>query len=131
MIMLLQAPRSLTHMWLRCKLLKFSATSKVEAPVFALRLLITSRLPDRLPAWKPMTLLVLFGGAEQPRQRKLSARVMEEEGVWMQALAEADDDGAIKIAVRTKMWGSVSAVLRVVGNLSKPLETPLDLSPYP
>ncbi|KAJ6626316.1 hypothetical protein B0H10DRAFT_2429915 [Mycena sp. CBHHK59/15] len=49
-----------------------------------------------------MTLLVLFGEAEKPRQRKPSAQVMEEEEVLMQALAEADedeipDDGAVEI----------------------------------
>lgn len=93
-----------------------------------------------------MTLLVLFGGAEhcseQLHQLKPSARVMEEEGVLMQALAEADEE----LRTRFRMMGpskllggrrcgvvfaGVSAVLRVVGNLSKPLETPLDLSPYP
>ncbi|KAJ6606747.1 hypothetical protein B0H10DRAFT_2228552 [Mycena sp. CBHHK59/15] len=46
--------------------------------------------------------IVLFGGAEKPRKRKPSARVMEEEEILMQALAEADeddvpDDGAIEI----------------------------------
>jgi len=90
-----------------------------------------------------MTLLVLFGGAEhcseQLHQLKPSARVMEEEGVLMQALAEADEElrtrfrmmGPSKLLGGRLVFAGVSAVLRVVGNLSKPLETPLDLSPYP
>ncbi|KAJ6603954.1 ribonuclease H-like domain-containing protein [Mycena sp. CBHHK59/15] len=71
---------------------------------------IPSRIPGRLPAWKPMTLLVLFGEAEKPRQRKPSARVMEEEEVLMQALAEADedeipDDGAVEIGSEDEYMG--------------------------
>ncbi|KAJ7105348.1 ribonuclease H-like domain-containing protein, partial [Mycena epipterygia] len=58
--------------------------------------------PRRLPTWKPMTLQVLFGGAEKPRARKPSARVIEEEESLMQALADAEedanpDDGAIEV----------------------------------
>ncbi|KAJ7667280.1 hypothetical protein B0H17DRAFT_1210360 [Mycena rosella] len=41
---------------------------------------------DRLPAWKPLTLAILFGGAEKPRTRKPS---MEEEERLMEAFAEA------------------------------------------
>ncbi|KAJ6563447.1 ribonuclease H-like domain-containing protein, partial [Mycena sp. CBHHK59/15] len=71
---------------------------------------IPSQIPGRLPAWKPMTLLVLFGEAEKPRQRKPSARVMEEEEVLMQALAEADedeipDDGAVEIGSEDEYMG--------------------------
>ncbi|KAJ6498527.1 ribonuclease H-like domain-containing protein [Mycena vitilis] len=63
---------------------------------------LASRLPNRLPVWKAMTLKVLFGEAEKPRTRKPSQRVMEEEEELMQALAEAaedevPDDGAIEI----------------------------------
>ncbi|KAJ7653902.1 ribonuclease H-like domain-containing protein [Mycena polygramma] len=63
---------------------------------------VTPRLPGRLPAWKPLTLQVLFGGADKPRARKPSTRVMEEEEILMQALAEEEedrnlDDGAIEI----------------------------------
>ncbi|KAJ6573333.1 ribonuclease H-like domain-containing protein [Mycena sp. CBHHK59/15] len=62
----------------------------------------SSRLPTRVPAWKPMTLQVLFGGAEKPRKRRPSKRVMEEEEQLMEALANAEeddvpDDGAIEI----------------------------------
>ncbi|KAJ6596587.1 hypothetical protein B0H10DRAFT_2441868 [Mycena sp. CBHHK59/15] len=61
----------------------------------------SSRLPTRVPAWKPMTLQVLFG-AEKPRKRRPSKRVMEEEEQLMEALANAEeddvpDDGAIEI----------------------------------
>ncbi|KAJ6467375.1 ribonuclease H-like domain-containing protein [Mycena sanguinolenta] len=63
---------------------------------------ITPRIPNRLPAWKPMTLQVLFGGAEKPRGRRMSAQMMDEEERLMQALADAEedaipDDGAIEI----------------------------------
>ncbi|KAJ6607529.1 hypothetical protein B0H10DRAFT_2439527 [Mycena sp. CBHHK59/15] len=62
----------------------------------------SSRLPTRVPAWKPMTLQVLFGGAEKPRKRRPSKRVMEEEEQLMEALANAEeddvpDDGPIEI----------------------------------
>ncbi|KAJ6623316.1 ribonuclease H-like domain-containing protein [Mycena sp. CBHHK59/15] len=62
----------------------------------------SSRLPTRVPAWKPMTLQVLFGGAEKPRKRRPSKRAMEEEEQLMEALANAEeddvpDDGAIEI----------------------------------
>ncbi|KAJ6539904.1 ribonuclease H-like domain-containing protein [Mycena sp. CBHHK59/15] len=62
----------------------------------------SSRLPTRVPAWKPMMLQVLFGGAEKPRKRRPSKRVMEEEEQLMEALANAEeddvpDDGAIEI----------------------------------
>jgi hypothetical protein len=45
---------------------------------------------------------LLFGGAEKPRARELSARVMEEEEILMQELADKEedacpDDGAIEI----------------------------------
>ncbi|KAJ7746676.1 ribonuclease H-like domain-containing protein [Mycena metata] len=55
-----------------------------------------------IPTWKPMTLAVLFGGAEKPRARKPSARVMEEEELLMEILADAaeearPDDGSIEI----------------------------------
>ncbi|KAJ6616886.1 hypothetical protein B0H10DRAFT_1948751 [Mycena sp. CBHHK59/15] len=48
------------------------------------------------------SVLGLFGGAEKPRARKPSARVMEEEEILMQALADEEedvhpDDGAIEI----------------------------------
>ncbi|KAJ6506677.1 hypothetical protein C8R45DRAFT_922854 [Mycena sanguinolenta] len=46
---------------------------------------ITPRIPNRLPAWKPMTLQVLFGGAEKPRGRRMSAQMMDEEERLMQA----------------------------------------------
>ncbi|KAJ7939017.1 hypothetical protein B0H13DRAFT_1851186 [Mycena leptocephala] len=57
----------------------------------------TPRLPNRLPAWKPMTLQILFGGVEKPRTRKPSVRV-----ILMEALAEEvedafPNDGAIEI----------------------------------
>jgi hypothetical protein len=44
----------------------------------------------------------LFGGAEKPRARKLSAQVMEEEEILMQELADKEedarpDDSAIEI----------------------------------
>ncbi|KAJ6607551.1 hypothetical protein B0H10DRAFT_1956165 [Mycena sp. CBHHK59/15] len=63
---------------------------------------LTPRLPNRLPAWKPMTLEVLFGGAEKPRARKLSTKVMEEEERLMEELADEledqePDEGAIEI----------------------------------
>ncbi|KAJ7676328.1 hypothetical protein B0H14DRAFT_2656244 [Mycena olivaceomarginata] len=67
---------------------------------------LSSRLPMRVPAWKAMTLQVLFGGAEfaaeKPRKRKPSKRAMEEEEQLMEALANAEeddvpDDGAIEI----------------------------------
>ncbi|KAJ6558647.1 ribonuclease H-like domain-containing protein [Mycena sp. CBHHK59/15] len=63
---------------------------------------LTSRIPNRLPGWKAMTLQVLFGDAEKPRARKPSKQVMEEEEELMQALADAEedeipDDGAIEI----------------------------------
>ncbi|KAJ6610634.1 ribonuclease H-like domain-containing protein [Mycena sp. CBHHK59/15] len=59
-------------------------------------------LPNRLPAWKSMTLQVSFGGAQKPRARKPSARVLEEEERLMQELADeledrVPDDGAIEI----------------------------------
>ncbi|KAJ6607227.1 ribonuclease H-like domain-containing protein [Mycena sp. CBHHK59/15] len=58
-------------------------------------------VPNRIPAWKPLTLKVLFGEA-MPRKRKLSARLMEEEEILMEQLADAaeddfPDDGAIEI----------------------------------
>ncbi|KAJ6616534.1 hypothetical protein B0H10DRAFT_2390650 [Mycena sp. CBHHK59/15] len=61
----------------------------------------TPLVPNRIPAWKPLTLKVLFGEA-MPRKRKLSARVMEEEEILMEQLADAaeddfPDDGAIEI----------------------------------
>ncbi|KAJ7730528.1 ribonuclease H-like domain-containing protein [Mycena metata] len=54
------------------------------------------------PKWAPITLALLFGGAEKPRARKPSARVMEEEEMLMQALADEEedaipDDGAIEV----------------------------------
>ncbi|KAJ6624745.1 ribonuclease H-like domain-containing protein [Mycena sp. CBHHK59/15] len=63
---------------------------------------ITPRLPTRLTSWKPMTLQTLFGGAEKPRRRKPSARVVEEEERLMEDLADALEDeeldaGAIEI----------------------------------
>lgn len=62
----------------------------------------TPHIPSRLPTWKKITLRVLFGGAEKPRARKPSARVIQEEELLMQALAEeleddVPDDGAIEI----------------------------------
>ncbi|KAJ6621947.1 hypothetical protein B0H10DRAFT_1944981 [Mycena sp. CBHHK59/15] len=59
-------------------------------------------IPSRLPTWKKITLHILFGGAEKPRARKPSARVIQEEELLMQALAEeleddVPDDGAIEI----------------------------------
>lgn len=62
---------------------------------------ITPRIPNRLPAWKPMTLQALFGSAEKPRACRPSVQVMTEEEELM-ALAEAEedavlDDGAIEI----------------------------------
>ncbi|KAJ6616617.1 ribonuclease H-like domain-containing protein [Mycena sp. CBHHK59/15] len=62
----------------------------------------TPHIPSRLPTWKKITLCVLFGGAEKPRARKPSARVIQEEELLMQALAEeleddVPDDGAIEI----------------------------------
>ncbi|KAJ6623858.1 hypothetical protein B0H10DRAFT_1943637 [Mycena sp. CBHHK59/15] len=60
------------------------------------------RLPNRLRAWKPMTLEVLFGGAEKPRARKPATKVMEEEERLMEELADEledqePDEGAIEI----------------------------------
>ncbi|KAJ7444259.1 hypothetical protein B0H11DRAFT_2250139 [Mycena galericulata] len=49
-------------------------------------------LPNRLPQWKAMPLEVLFGGAEKPRTRKPSARVMEEEEILMEVLVDAVED---------------------------------------
>ncbi|KAJ6626261.1 hypothetical protein B0H10DRAFT_2185875 [Mycena sp. CBHHK59/15] len=62
----------------------------------------TPRVPNHIPGWKPITLQVLFSGAEKPRTRKPSPRVMEEEEMLMQQLAEdaedeVPDDGAIEI----------------------------------
>ncbi|KAJ6628551.1 hypothetical protein B0H10DRAFT_1940388 [Mycena sp. CBHHK59/15] len=62
----------------------------------------TPQLLKRLPIWKPMTLQALFGGAEKPRTRKLSACMMEEEEILMEALADEieeafPDDGAIEV----------------------------------
>ncbi|KAJ6622322.1 ribonuclease H-like domain-containing protein [Mycena sp. CBHHK59/15] len=59
-------------------------------------------LPNRLPAWKSMTLQVLFGGAQKTRACKPSTRVLEEEEQLMQELADEledriPDDGAIEI----------------------------------
>ncbi|KAJ7483534.1 hypothetical protein FB451DRAFT_1170127 [Mycena latifolia] len=45
---------------------------------------LTPRIPNRLPAWKPITLKVLFGGVEKPRARKPSMRVEER---WMEQMA--------------------------------------------
>ncbi|KAJ7029536.1 hypothetical protein C8F04DRAFT_1288093 [Mycena alexandri] len=61
----------------------------------------TPRMPKK-PKWAPITLALLFGGAEKPRARKPSARVMEEEEMLMQALADEEedaipDDGAIEV----------------------------------
>ncbi|KAJ7864016.1 ribonuclease H-like domain-containing protein [Mycena leptocephala] len=58
-------------------------------------------VPKRLPAWKPLTLETLFGEAK-PRKRKPSVRVMEEEEILMEQLADAaedevPDDGGIEI----------------------------------
>ncbi|KAJ7199964.1 ribonuclease H-like domain-containing protein, partial [Mycena pura] len=55
----------------------------------------------RLPAWKQLTLQTLFSQAT-PRKRTVSVRVMEEEEVLMQQLADAaedeiPDDGGIEI----------------------------------
>ncbi|KAJ7664159.1 hypothetical protein B0H17DRAFT_1211425 [Mycena rosella] len=63
---------------------------------------LTPRISNRIPVWTPMTLAVLFGGAEKPRRRKPSVQAMEEEEMLMQALAEdaedaVPDDGAIEI----------------------------------
>ncbi|KAJ7494917.1 ribonuclease H-like domain-containing protein [Mycena latifolia] len=62
----------------------------------------TPRIPNRLPAWKPITLKVMFGGAEKPRARKPSARVIEEEERLMEEMAnfmedEVPDDGGVEI----------------------------------
>ncbi|KAJ6527545.1 ribonuclease H-like domain-containing protein [Mycena sp. CBHHK59/15] len=43
----------------------------------------SSRLPNRIPVWKPMKLAVLFSGAEKPAKRKPSTQVMEEEAILM------------------------------------------------
>ncbi|KAJ7750500.1 hypothetical protein B0H14DRAFT_3513413 [Mycena olivaceomarginata] len=64
--------------------------------------LCTPRILNRLPAWKPMILAILFGGAEKPRARKQSARAMAEEEVSMEELENAmkddvPDDSAIEI----------------------------------
>ncbi|KAJ6603705.1 hypothetical protein B0H10DRAFT_1957768 [Mycena sp. CBHHK59/15] len=61
----------------------------------------TPRIPKK-PTWKPITLALLFGGAEKPHACKPSAQVMEEEEILMQALADEEedarpDDGAIEI----------------------------------
>ncbi|KAJ7025497.1 hypothetical protein C8F04DRAFT_1191390 [Mycena alexandri] len=58
-------------------------------------------IPNRIPVWKPLTLRVLFGGAES-RTRKPSAKVMEEEELFREELANAaedeiPDDGSIEI----------------------------------
>ncbi|KAJ7036251.1 hypothetical protein C8F04DRAFT_1181532 [Mycena alexandri] len=58
-------------------------------------------IPNRIPAWKPLTLRELFGGVES-RTRKPSAKVMEEEELLMEELANAaedenPDDGGIEI----------------------------------
>ncbi|KAJ7463541.1 ribonuclease H-like domain-containing protein [Mycena latifolia] len=63
---------------------------------------LTPRIPNRLPAWKPITLKVLFGGAEKPRARKPSTRVIEEEERLMEEMAsfmedQVPDDGGIEI----------------------------------
>ncbi|KAJ7190100.1 ribonuclease H-like domain-containing protein [Mycena pura] len=65
------------------------------------------RIPNRLPAWKPLTLQVLFGNAKddsrlRTRTRKPSERVMQEEERLMEEFADAmedsiPDDGAIEI----------------------------------
>ncbi|KAJ6610690.1 hypothetical protein B0H10DRAFT_1953614 [Mycena sp. CBHHK59/15] len=62
----------------------------------------TPRVPNHIPVWKPITLQVLFSGAEKPRTRKLSPQVMEEEEMLMQQLAEdaedeVPDNGTIEI----------------------------------
>ncbi|KAJ6621946.1 hypothetical protein B0H10DRAFT_2214756 [Mycena sp. CBHHK59/15] len=61
-------------------------------------------LPTAIPALQnsAASVLGLFGGAEKPRARKPSARVMEEEEILMQALADEEEDvhpgdGAIEI----------------------------------
>ncbi|KAJ6579385.1 hypothetical protein B0H10DRAFT_1962921 [Mycena sp. CBHHK59/15] len=61
----------------------------------------TPRIPKK-PMWKPITLALLFGGAEKPRACKPSAQVMEEEEILRQALADEEEDarpdnGAIEI----------------------------------
>ncbi|KAJ7024712.1 hypothetical protein C8F04DRAFT_1269965 [Mycena alexandri] len=58
-------------------------------------------IPNRIPAWKPLTLRVLFSGVESCT-RKPSAKVMEEEELLMEELANAaedenPDDGGIEI----------------------------------
>ncbi|KAJ6628628.1 hypothetical protein B0H10DRAFT_2428853 [Mycena sp. CBHHK59/15] len=54
---------------------------------------LASRLPNRLPVWKQMTLAVLFRGAEKPCARKPAARAMEQEELLTQALAEVEENG--------------------------------------
>ncbi|KAJ6608573.1 hypothetical protein B0H10DRAFT_1955343 [Mycena sp. CBHHK59/15] len=81
---------------------KCIADTKAEEPEPDEEADSTPRIPARLPAWPKMTLRVLFGGAEKPRARKPSARVIEEEELLIQALAEeleddVPDDGAIEI----------------------------------
>ncbi|KAJ6601670.1 hypothetical protein B0H10DRAFT_2230375 [Mycena sp. CBHHK59/15] len=63
---------------------------------------VSPPLPNCLPAWKPITLQVLLGRAEKPCTRKPSTRVMREEEILMEVLADVaeddnPDDGAIEI----------------------------------
>ncbi|KAJ6509609.1 hypothetical protein DFH09DRAFT_1100883 [Mycena vulgaris] len=74
---------------------------------------VSPRLPNRLPGWKPITLQALFGGAQKPRARKPSVRVMEEEEILMEALPDAaedecPDDGAIERG--KKVWRPSNAL---------------------
>ncbi|KAJ6550711.1 hypothetical protein B0H10DRAFT_2242615 [Mycena sp. CBHHK59/15] len=76
------------------------------------------------PTWMPITLALLFGGAEKPRTRKPSARVIEEEEILMQALAdeEEDDQFAPQFALHTAAGDSQ----RQMPLLKPPSKTPLE-----
>ncbi|KAJ7131416.1 hypothetical protein C8R44DRAFT_850141 [Mycena epipterygia] len=80
----------------RCRITSGGARNSIQATTR------TTARPASKTRCKVSTLRVLFGGAEKPRACKPSVRVIEEEELLMQALAEelednVPDDGAIEI----------------------------------